>query len=211
MARKLSISQLAKAQCRTVPKMKALLIQAGIVDPSTNLPYAEVIQSGRAEIITTENNRYGSGPATFAVYDADIVDGVAAMPSLVDQLSHCTSRHTAESRLNELVDAIGELFNVVEAAGYGGNADQPDDAGIARLQQLGFDHADIQVFVECHFSDPHFCGGPGWAAYTRSLEASAQGFLSHTSNIRKIARQHEKAAPYVEAIERVCDWLSRQR
>lgn len=211
--RKLSISALAKKHHLTVPKMKNILVNAGVLDANTLLPFQHVVDSGRAEIKTTEKNRFSnSGPVSFAIYVPDIADAFVSAQSEEEKLSFCTSKYQAEDRLNELITSIGEAFGIYE---------QPDKreqnfigkgASANNSLALEFTEADRNIFDQCYFGDPHFCGGPGWAIHEKSkesLRSCVNLFLEETAHIREVAAKNEATAVYVNAIAKVCAWVHK--
>lgn len=205
----LSISRLARELKLTAPKLKAVLIEARVLDAATNLPFPEVLTDGRAELVTSEDNKYGKGTVTFAVYRKDIVDHLVQKPSEVEQLAFCASKHYAADRLNTLIVDIGNSFGIFSPYG------SCNDAVVQRkLEKHGFTDADWGVFEQCYHSDPHFCGGPAWASEAKTkkeLQDAVTKYLTATARIRAQASTTKAASKYAEAISVVCDWLTKPR
>lgn len=114
---------------------------------------AEVVQIKMIE------SKYSASTALvpFLLWSEKIVEELFDAPSELDTFCHITSRYQAEARMCEAFARAGAVLGV-SFSGY----------DLEEAKSLGLTQDEYSAVIEAHHNDPHFMGGPGVFANSRT-------------------------------------------
>lgn len=184
--------------------VRKVLLANGYIDvhgaATTKALDAEVVQIKMIESKYSDSTEL----VPFLLWSESLVEKLFDEPSELDAFCHITSRYQAETRICEAFARAGSALGV-NFSGY----------DLKEAETLGLTEEEYSAFIEAHFNDPHFMGGPG--AFTNARTAAQLTALHKslfpliTSILKKLTDKNKAEAVFFgHATCTIYEWLLNQ-